>query len=113
MEQKKPDLNDLWKLIYSDLDGILDVAIQEACSKYPKWDWKQIKLWIYQATINALAVKLVQHFQMHKRKDEYVDGDGILMDWTGAMRGALAVKNIPSVINQVLSEDEKEGETIH
>jgi len=105
-------LNDIYKIYRSDFEGMIEVAEQEVMAEFPKTDWKQIKLLVMQTMINHLAVKLVQHFSIHKNKDQTVDGDKLLMDWTEVMRSALSHGKVDSVICDVLGHADKEGQTI-
>ena len=105
-------LNDIYKIYRSDFEGMVEVAEHNAMAKYSKVDWRQIKLLVMQTMINHLAVKLVQHFSIHKDKAQVVDGDTLLMDWTEVMRAALSHGKVDSIICDVLGGAEKEGHTI-
>ena len=105
-------LNDIYKIYRSDFEGMIEVAEHEVMSKYPKEDWRQIKLLVMQTMINHLSVKLVQHYSIHKNTDQVVDGDKLLMDWTEVMRSALSHGKVDSIICDVLGGAEKEGHTI-
>tara|TARA_Y100000310_G_C20407509_1_gene680349 strand:- start:93 stop:476 length:384 start_codon:yes stop_codon:yes gene_type:complete len=105
-------LNDIYKIYRSDFEGMIEVAEQEVMAKFPKTDWRQIKLLVMQTMINHLAVKLVQHFSIHKDKDQTVDGDKLLMDWTEVMSSALSTGKVHSEINEMLGHADKEGHTI-
>jgi len=109
---KEIKLNDIYEVYRSDFEGMIEVAEQEAMAKFPKEDWRQIKLLVMQTMINHLALKLVQHYSIHKNKNQSVDGDQVLMDWTEVIRSALSMGNIHSDINKWLGCFDKEGETI-
>ena len=109
---KEPKLNDIYEVYRSDFEGMIEVAEHEAMAKFPKEDWKQIKLLVMQTMINHLSLKLVQHYSINKDKDQVVDGDQILMDWTEVMSSALSFGNVHSEINEMLGRFDREGHTI-
>ena len=49
-------LNDIYKIYRSDFEGMIEVAEHEAMSKYPKTDWRQIKLLVMQTMINPARI---------------------------------------------------------
>ena len=105
-------LNDIYKIYRSDFEGMIEVAEHEVMSKYPKEDWRQIKLLVMQTMINHLAVRLVSLHKLNKPKDLTIDGDKLLMDWTEIMRSALSTGKVHSEINEMRSRFDREGHTI-
>ena len=109
---KEPKLNEIYEVYRDDFEGMIEVAEHDAMAKFPKEDWKQIKLLVMQTMINHLAVGLVHLHKFNKPKDRTIDGDKLMMDWTTVMKDAMAFGKIDSVICDMLSDADKEGQTI-
>jgi len=116
--KNKPDLNVIGDTYYSELDGLMEVALHEASAKYPEEDWRQIKTLVIQSLVHKVAVMWTNHIKVcegirEPRKPYAIaDGDKIIRDWTDVMVSACTQGNIKSDLVDLGHLIEKEGETI-
>ena len=109
---QKIELNKLGDLYYPALDGMIEVAMEEALKLYPKENWRDVKLCLLQSLVNKVAMKLLIHFKATKPSNADIDGDQIIKEWMDVIVSACTQKNIKSDLIDLGHLVEKQGETI-
>ena len=110
---KEIDLNKLGDLYYPELDGMIEVATEEALKLYPEKDWRDVKLCLLQSLVNKVANKLLIHFRATKPSNADIDGDAILESWNGVMINGLGISKIKSECVHLVHFVERDGRPLN